>query len=188
VAAVVLSLFALLVCLSLSAWAQQKIPPTRSVVSPLQPVGPDCTTITGNLITNCGFETGDFTGWDVLDSGNMRVFALPNNGSFAAALGSVSHPGCIGQTLATNPGQAYTLSFALLNSTSPNNFSNNFYVLHNGVAVSGDMQNMPDFGYTQYMIRDSMRFVAVGNDSVHFCARNDPNFFFLDDVIFQLRQ
>src|SRR5262249_25511034 len=24
---------------------------------------PDCTVVAGNLVNNCGFETGDFTGW-----------------------------------------------------------------------------------------------------------------------------
>jgi hypothetical protein len=190
VAAVVLSLFALLVCLSLSAWAQQKKPGPRYVVpplqvSPLQPVGPDCTTVTtGNLITNCGFETGDFTGWVVLDAGNMSVDRFAgNHGLFAAVFGSQFRAGCIGQTnLATNPGQTYILSFALTNSSSPNNF----YVLFNGATVSGDMQNMPDFHqYTQYLIGASIGgLVAVGADTVFFCARNDSGFFDLDDVIF----
>ena len=178
-AAAVLTLFALVVCLSLPAPAQQKMPPAKRSVVPLQPVGPDCTTLPGNLFQNCGFETGDFTGWTVFDSGDMGVSTdQPNNGNFAAFFGSIARTGCIGQTLATNAGQGYTLSFVLTGAERPNNF----YVLFNGATVSGDLQNLPDFAYTQYTMGG---LTAVGNDTVFFCARNDPSFFFLDDAIFQ---
>src|SRR5579864_846203 len=103
-----LTLFTLLVWLSLSAQAQQKIAPPNRSLGPSAAIGPDCTTIEGNLFANCGFETGDFTGWTVLDSGFMFVDGgNPDNGRFAADLGSVGAVGCIGQTLATTPGQIY---------------------------------------------------------------------------------
>jgi len=178
-AVAILTLFTLLVCLSLSAQAQRKMEPPQRPLGPRGQVGPNCAAVMGNLFANCGFETGDFTGWTVLNpaDGNTFVDGNPNNGAFAASLGSVSLTNCIGQSLETNPGQVYTLSFALTNAFRPNNF----YVLFNGATVSGDMQNMPDFPYTQYTIGS---LTAVGADRVFFCARNDPSFFTLDDAIF----
>lgn len=170
------TLFTVLVFLSLLAQAQQKIAPNRSL-APLAPVGPDCTMIVDNLFANCGFETGDFTGWTVLDSGDMSVDSTANNGAFAASLGSLTRAGCLEQTLTTNFGQTYTLSFALTNAGRPNSF----YVLYNGAFVSGDMQSMPDFAYTQYTIGS---LVGTGSDTVDFCAQNQPSYFHLDDAIF----
>ena len=57
---------------------------------------PNCAAVMGNLFANCGFETGDFTGWTVLNpaDGNTFVDGNPNNGAFAASLGSVSLTNC----------------------------------------------------------------------------------------------
>lgn len=175
--AAVVALFTLLVCLSLSAQAQQKMPPPNRSVAPLAAVGPDCTTVVANLIVNCGFETGDTTGWSTFGGGISANNTNPNHGVWAAQMGEVFNTACIGQSFVTTVGQTYTLSFALKSSGRPNNF----YVIYSGTTVSGDMQNMPDFDYTQYVIGG---LVGAGDDSVYFCARNDPAFFFLDDVIF----
>ena len=182
--ATALVLCVVLACFSLAAAAQQKMPPPRQSVTPLAPVGPDCTTIAGNLIVNCGFETGDFTGWGVVNPADTTtlVNGNANHGSSAAGFGSAYATNCIAQILATNPGQNYTLSFALNNSGRPNNF----YVLFGPTAtnlatVSGDMQNVPNFAYTQYTMGG---LIGSGRDQVFFCARNSPSFFQLDDVVF----
>ena len=116
-AAAALTLLALVVFLSLSAQAQQKmLPPNR----PLVPLAPSaCDAVVGNLVTNCGFETGDLTGWNVsgFGTGSIGVFPGPHTGAFAASLGSVGGLGCISQTLATTPGQIYTLSFFFTNDS-----------------------------------------------------------------------
>ena len=51
-----------------------------------------CQSVAGNLVANCGFETGDFTGWT--QSGNLglhrrhrRRFAF--SGNYAAYLGPI---------------------------------------------------------------------------------------------------
>jgi hypothetical protein len=143
----------------------------------------DCTTVSDNLVANCGFETGDFTSWAFtgVDPGDNHVvtFAL-HSGNFGAELGSVGGLGCFSQFLATTPGQLYTLTFWLANSGRPNNFQ----VLWDGgefpLLVSGDLTNMPDFDYTKYTLPG---LFADGSDRIMFCARNDPSFFYLDDVV-----
>ena len=183
-AAAALTLLALVVFLSLSAQAQQKMPPPNRSLGPLAPSA--CDAVAGNLVVNCGFETGDFTGWNVSGFDTNHVFASGNlhTGAFAASLESVGGLGRISQTLATTPGQIYTLSFFFQNGGSPNNFQVSF-----GPAsvifpypLSGELANMPDFPYTQYI---SAPLTGSGADVVAFCARNDPVFFVVDDIVVQ---
>jgi hypothetical protein len=63
-----------------------------------------------NLITNGGFETGDFTGWTFSNAVVVGMFAgvPPHSGSFEAELGA---PAVISQSVATTPGQSYTIDF-----------------------------------------------------------------------------
>ena len=186
-AAAALTLLTLDVFLSLSAQAQQKMPPPNRSLGPLAPSA--CDAVAGNLVVNCGFETGDFTGWNVsgFRTGSIGVFPGPHTGAFAAFLGSVGGLGCISQTLATTPGQIYTLSFFFKN-TAGSPINNNFQVSFGAASVifpyplSGELANMPDFPYTQYI---SAPLTGSGADVVAFCARNDPSFFDLDDIVVQ---
>src|ERR1700756_1974087 len=72
-----------------------------------------------NLITNPGFETGDFTGWSI--SGGFvgvdgTVGAVsPHSGNFQALLGS---GGGISQSVATTPSQSYTIDFFAASSSA----------------------------------------------------------------------
>ena len=64
-----------------------------------------------NLIANPGFETGDFTGWPINFSWDVRGTNRgipPHSGNFQAASLSV---GDLAQTLATTAGQSYTINF-----------------------------------------------------------------------------
>ena len=68
-----------------------------------------CDAVAGNLVTNCGFETGDFTGWTTTPAAtgsNFGVTTLPpahdTLGAFFSATGSDFD--AISQTFATTPG------------------------------------------------------------------------------------
>jgi len=91
-----------------------------------------------NLVTNPGFETGNFTGWVL--SGDTSFTSVdgfaPHSGSFGAFLGTsipipifpITFPstGSITQTLATTVGVSYAIEFWLNTAVKPNFLSVSF--------------------------------------------------------------
>jgi len=64
---------------------------------------PNCNIVPGNVVSNCGFDTGDFTGWE--RSGDLSFTAVQSgsvahSGNYGAAFGPVNE-GCIAQLVAT---------------------------------------------------------------------------------------
>jgi hypothetical protein len=137
-----------------------------------------CQTVPGNFIVNCGFETGDFTGWT--RSGNLGftfVSGAPYNfsGNFGAQLGPVGSDGFLSQSFWGN-----TITFAFRDDPgywgldtvvvtpfvtcgpgcetfavsfwllSDGLTPNDFTVFWNGVDVGPSLVNSGPFGYTQF--------------------------------------
>ena len=72
------------------------------------------------LVTNGGFETGNFSGWTL--GGNTGFTgvdtASAHSGTYGAYFGAVGSTGTLSQLLNTVAGQTYTVSFWLSNSGS----------------------------------------------------------------------
>jgi PEP-CTERM motif len=139
-----------------------------------------CQSASGNLVGNCGFETGDFTNWAVTgNSGFTGVTggAFAYSGNYGAYLGSVGGDAFLTSTSSL---QGNTLTFAADQDTSfwgldsiilqevgslGNNLDlyyfqfslvnfdvgpNDFTVFWNGSDVGPDLVNAGPFPYTVY--------------------------------------
>jgi len=138
----------------------------------------DVCTVSGNIVNNCGFETGTTAGWTVVDpSGFTGVDGSPHSGSFALFSGAVGTVGTVTQNLVTLPGQSYNLSFWL---QSDGGTPNEWLVRFNGVTLL-DVTNAPAFAYRLFTFNG---LVATGaSTQLQFGFRDDPGFWFLDDII-----
>jgi PKD repeat protein len=137
------------------------------------------------LVINGGFETGDFTGWNLSGPDTNDLFVDngfttgidPHSGNFFAALGSTNSLSYISQMLATTPGTAYSLSFWV---NSPDGSTpNEFLASWNGNTLF-DQMNLPEItGWTNL----HFAVVATGSSTVlQFGSRDDPSYLGLDDV------
>ena len=137
-----------------------------------------------NLVINGDFETGDFTGWNVVATDQYvyvgNDFFPAHTGTDAATLSPFVADGVssITQTIATIPGQHYELSFWLDDTAGS---SNDFTVSWNG-APELSLINAPTFGYREYMYD----VVATGDSTaLTFAGANDIGYWALDDVSVQ---
>jgi len=143
-----------------------------------------CDSVLGNLVTNCGFETSDFTGWTTggnfadtsVVSGPFSPYAGPNSGTYYAVLGPVGSDATLSQTLSTNPGQQYSLSFYFASvGDDPSDFS----ALWDGTPLLATSDPNTGSTFTQF----SYLVTAVGSDTIQFDFRDDPAYMALDDVV-----
>src|SRR3954471_1060844 len=126
-----------------------------------------------------GFETSDFTGWDL--SQNLTSTTVVNDanyihlGAYGAKVGPTGY-GNLGQLITpTQIGQTYNISFFLENHGGS---SNSFNLYWNGTDLYG-FTNQPPFAWTK------LSFSAVAtrpSESLQFQFRNVPDFFGFDDV------
>jgi PEP-CTERM motif len=130
-----------------------------------------------NIVTNGGFETGDFTGFTQF--GNTGFAGVEtgsaSEGTQSAYFGPVGSVGGINQTLATIAGQSYQISFDLQNDGgTPSSFEALF-----GSNQLFSLTNSEAFGYTTF----STTLTAIGaSTDLSFSFRQDPRFFSLDNI------
>ncbi len=99
------------------------------------------------------------------------------SGTFGLELGQPDELGQLFQEVPTFAGQAYMLSFWLVNPFSGDT-PNEFLVSWNGNVLS-DQVDLGEFAFTQ------MQFVVIAtgpSTDLRFKFRNDPDFFGLDDI------
>jgi MYXO-CTERM domain-containing protein len=132
-----------------------------------------------NLLTNGGFETGNFTGWSQFgstDATGVSGFFSPYNptqGAFQAYFGPFSSRGGITQSFSTQVGKTYTFTFDAAAFEGGSLFD----------AAIGGVSKLTVFGgawdYTSY----SFSHVATATTTaVTFTMRHIPLYYMLDNV------
>lgn len=130
-----------------------------------------------NIVQNGGFETGDFTNWT--QSGNTGftnvTSGIANSGNYSANFGPIGSLGYITQTLATQSGQVYNLSYFLRSD----GFTPNRFQAIVGGNILTDIVNLAAQAFTQY----DLNFTATSSSTdLAFGLQNNPGFLQLDDV------
>lgn len=131
-----------------------------------------------NLVSNGGFETGDFSGWVANTTTNDGVDGLsPHDGSKAAYFGTYTGTASITQTLDTyGPGGVYDVSFWIKNEgDGPNSFEFDW----DGAQVMA-LVDVAAFDYVQY----SFVLVSTGAwTDLKFTFNHSPAFWDFDSVV-----
>jgi hypothetical protein len=109
-----------------------------------------CNRVPGNLVTNCGFETGDFTAWtqsgDLNDVGVLSDPVFVHSGNFGVNAGPIPDLGFIAQNVTTTPGASYSVCYWLANAFGQP--PDHFQVSWNGTVIL-DQVVLDEFGYSQ---------------------------------------
>lgn len=155
-----------------------------------------CAGVSTNLVSNCGFETGAFTGWtiggNVLNpAGNYYgVDAFDaNSGNFGAYvsqdfLDAGTTPVTLSETLTSTPGTVYNVVFWLEQDTAPTvGYTHLFNASWGGTTF---LSVTPTVGlpgtvgaFTQYTFSET----ATGpSTTLKFTFENDDNYWSFDDV------
>lgn len=159
-------------CLLVSGVAAAKDSPQPYYID----VPSECDMVAGNVVANCGFETGALPPWILVnDPFFTSVVRLPHTGDFALESGPTDPAmGFVSQMVPTVVGTTYHLTFWLNNNNTPNRFQ----VSWEG-AVIFDQTNLPNQQYTLY----SFNVVSCNATSqLKFGFYNLPDFMHLDDV------
>ena len=151
-----------------------------------------------NIVTNPGFETGDFTGWSLSGDTTLQLVDdfFPHSGNFGAFLGTCDFddPFCDGstnsvaQTLATTEGTSYDIEFWLNIEVTPNFFSVSF----DGIVLDSltDRTTFIDGGCSHpspiaggcYTLFSYTALASSATTDLVFTFQHDPWGWDLDDV------
>ena len=142
-----------------------------------------CSAIPGNLVSNCGFETGSLSGWTAAPAGFLNQYygvdtVDANSGSYGAYLAGQSGNVTLSQTLATTIGMTYYVTFDLAHP-DPNfaPYTNSFFASFGGQTLYSESVQV--FDYTQFTLSGK---ATSASTVLQFAAFDPLNFFSLDDV------
>ena len=129
------------------------------------------------IVTNGGFETGDFTGWTGVGNNGFQGVSTgaAHSGTFGAFFGPVGSTGGIDQTIATTAGDTYTFSFWLQGDGDQ---TNSFEADWNGTSVF----SLSDAAGQPYTLESFTTTATASSTAIQFLFRDDPGYWDFDDV------
>ena len=163
-----------------------------------------CGSVAGNVVANCGFETGNFTDWTL--TGNLQGgpqgnyygvnSGFQNSGSYSAYFGVQGGGGTnigslgpfldLSQAIPVSSNEYYRLIFYLQDYTAPTpGYQQYFAAYVNGVQLNA-LQNPTDpaligsYEAFSYLVNPVPS--VNGTAELSFLFQNDDSFWFLDDV------
>jgi hypothetical protein len=143
-----------------------------------------CQGVAGNLVANCGFESGDFTGWSgtSLSDQFTGVDGLDTfSGNFESFFGPTTGNETLLESLTTVAGQLYTIKFALDNDASADpthGFINDFDATFGSTTLFSET-NAAAGPYVYYTFTG----VATGTTTdLTFSFENQAGLFDMDSV------
>jgi hypothetical protein len=131
------------------------------------------------LVSNGGFETGDFTGWQRGGCNDGFTFVAADfgthSGGYAADFGAVGCYSSITQELATVAGQQYAISFFGRNAMVSSD--NGFRIIFDGATIFN--QALTNSSFQQFTTTGT----ALSNHAVFTLdGYNDPDWDIIDDI------
>jgi hypothetical protein len=154
----------------------------------------NCATVAGNLVVNCGFETGDYTGWTL--SGNDVPGELNNlygvegtdpidsisplSGSYQSFFADLdANATTLAQSITTTPGDEYTIAFYVAQDTAPSTEYGNELLASFGGTSLASLSDVAVEGYTEYTYNVD---ATSGTSTLDLTFGNGLGEFLLDDV------
>jgi hypothetical protein len=154
-----------------------------------------CDGVAGNLVANCGFETGDFTSWTLSgndvpgEAGNLYGVEgqdlvdgiSPNSGSYQAFFATLdSNATKLSQDITTTAGDQYTITFWVAQDTaSSSEYGNELLASFGGTSLVDDSDVVVE-GYTEYTY--NVGPVSGSSNTLELTFGNGLGEFLLDDV------
>jgi hypothetical protein len=134
-----------------------------------------------NIVSNGGFETGDFAGWNLNATSTQvgKLSGLVHSGHYGAELGQPGTLGYLSQILPTTAGHIYLLSLWIDNPQNPYGATPNEFLVQWEGATIYEVVDLPFSKWT------NLKFYVTATNSgslLQFGFQDDPYYLGLDDI------
>ena len=158
-----------------------------------------CDAVTGNLVTNCGFEggvytstVGGFTNSNVPNGWTANTGFDQENGFNHTDTGSGANSGNAYLSIGNDEGQAVPVLSQTLSDTSGVTYTVSFYALYGGfgegdpnaflsLIAGSSVESLNSLTPNSWQLY-SFQFVGTGADTLSISALTNPSEFFVDDI------